>query len=253
MPDATDIQVVRSEKLSAFRAVVCGCSVRLGGVSRPPLGMNLSFNVGDVRDNVIENRKRFFGTLGLKSAGVAFTRQCHSATVKTVVLPGEYDACDGLITSTSNLPLAISVADCLPVLLFDPDRHVIAAVHAGWRGSASHIIKQAVKKLQAEFRSASASLIAFLGPAAGACCYEVGQEVADRFDADVLAIRFGRIFLDLKKENARQLLDLGVDEKNIETSQFCTICTPSLFHSYRRDGKQSGRMMGVICLIDEEN
>ncbi len=233
---------------AAFAEIRCAVSTRHGGVSPHPFGMNLSFNVGDQENFVRQNRVRFFGSLGIAQHRLAVPRQCHSALVRKAEAPGNFEATDGLITDAKDVWLVVSVADCTPVFLFDAKKKAVGAVHAGWRGSASGIVAGAVKQMIAAFESSPSDLHAFIGPSAGPCCYEVGEEVASQFHPDVVHARKGTVFLDLKKENARQLTANGVPERQIETSPHCTICGGQLFHSYRRDRERSGRMMGVIGL-----
>jgi len=225
-----------------------GFSSRQGGKSPFPLGMNLSFNVGDSHDNVVENRIRFFRSLGIDESRVAFPRQCHSARVVRVQSAGSYDSCDALITNDSQLFLAVTVADCVPIFFYDPIVKAVASVHAGWRGASLKIVPAAVEALRLEFNSKASHLIAFVGPSARVCCYEVGQEVAEKFDARFTVQQKGKLFLDLKGVIHDQLSVHGVMEENIEICDFCTICNPDLFHSFRRDKERSGRMMGVIGL-----
>jgi YfiH family protein len=144
--------------------------------------------------------------------------------------------------------LVITIADCVPILLFDPIQKAIGAVHAGWRGTANAIVKRALYMMQEEFKTDPELVLVFIGPSAGVCCYEVSEEVAVNFENKIVPYNTGKIFIDLKKENASQLKQLGVVAGNIEISTHCTICEKHLFHSYRRDGKNAGRMMAVICL-----
>lgn len=133
----SDLRLVTSDKLSRYSSVRFAMSTRVGGVSPEPLGMNLSFRVDDDPANVVENRKRFFGSLEFWESECAIPHQCHSANVQIVSNPGEYEACDGLITEVVGLPLVVTVADCLPVVLYDPAKSVLGLVHAGWRGGGS--------------------------------------------------------------------------------------------------------------------
>lgn len=227
-------------------------STRQGGTSPEPLGMNLSFRVGDDRNRVEENRRRFFGALGFDLQHLAIPFQCHSSHIQSVNLPGEYESCDGLVTTAQNVPLVITVADCLPIVLFDPKAAVLGHVHAGWRGSASVIVRKAVTMMKNEFGASPEVMVAYLGPSAGVCCYEVGREVAEAFSPDHLDVRNNRTYLNLKKANMDQLLACGLRSENIEISDSCTICTPELFHSYRRDRDRSGRMMAVVSIVGNE-
>ena len=233
---------------SIFRnadSVVAAVSTRDGGSAL--LEMNLSFSVGDDPEKVTANRKKFFGGLSIELDELAIPRQVHSATVQRVSAPGSYPDCDALITDARRLFLCVTVADCLPILLYAPDVPAVAAVHAGWRGSVSRISAVAVEKMQREFSCAPERMLAFLGPSAGVCCYVVGDDVASKFDPKFLHRNSSGVFVDLKAANVQQLQDLGVPARNIEVSPYCTI-SETLFHSYRRDRDSSGRMMGVIGL-----
>ncbi|MGB2867840.1 MAG: peptidoglycan editing factor PgeF [Bacteroidota bacterium] len=226
-------------------------STRNGGVSPEPFGMNLSFRVGDEVENVERNRMLFLGALEIPPGQLASPMQCHSAVIKRVMTPGTYEDCDALMTDVPGLYLLILVADCVPVLLYDPASRAVAAVHAGWKGSAEGITAETVGQMRREFHSSPERLVGFIGASAGPCCYEVGREVALRFDPDVREEREGRTFLNLKLENRKQLLKAGFKEGNIETEESCTICSPGTYHSYRREGKRSGRMMGIIGLKEQ--
>ncbi|MDE3057645.1 MAG: peptidoglycan editing factor PgeF [Bacteroidota bacterium] len=231
-------------------------STRQGGVSPGKLGLNLSFNVGDERANVEENRNRFFHALQISESSIAFPAQCHSDKIQTVTNAGRFESCDGLMAQKENVFLAVSVADCVPVFLFDRNTKTVAAVHAGWRGTRSRILERAVQNMIEEFSVNPRDLVAFIGPSAGSCCYEVGEEVALEFTPEFITESENRKFkLDLKSANRSQLLKAGVFIENIEVHPSCTICHPERFHSYRRDGKASGRMLGVIGMkltVEEE-
>jgi YfiH family protein len=212
--------------------------------------MNLSFSVGDDPDLVRQNRDRFFGMLQIPQDRLAIPSQVHGATVLTVASPGKYDQCDGLVSSEQDLFLTISVADCLPIFLFDTVAMAVAAVHAGWRGTRLGVLANALKILFESIGSRPENLLAYLGPSAGVCCYEVGEEVAEQFDpAFVTRPPGGKPHLDLKAANRAILMEAGVLRETIEVSAYCTICNPELFHSYRREGAHSGRMRGVLGLM----
>ncbi len=226
--------------------VTAAFSTRNGGVSPPPLGMNLSFMVGDDPVNVRMNREIFFGELGIPPGQVAVPGQVHGTTVRRVSGSGDYPETDALISSERGLFLCVSVADCVPILLFDPLHNALGAVHAGWRGTASGIVVAAVEAMHAEFGSLPAEIIASIGPSASECCYKVGAEVASQFSPSFVREEREGSFVDLKGVNRGQLLNAGLQPRNVELSPYCTISDSSLFHSYRRDGAKSGRMMGVI-------
>src|SRR6266852_4515116 len=185
-----------------------GISTRLGGVSREPLGMNLSFSVGDDPADVRANRLKFFDMLNIREDRIAFQRQTHSDHVKTVTAPGVYDDCDALVTSGRDVFLAVSVADCVPIFLFDPETTTVAAVHSGWRGSKSQILRTAVATMIDQFGALSEHIIGYIGPSAGVCCYEVGDEVASQFEDKFIARTEGRKpRLDLKRFNRSLLVE----------------------------------------------
>lgn len=242
--------ILESALLKQYDGIGFGMSTRQGGVSPEPLGMNLSYRVHDDPANVAENRRLLFARLGMNLDNAAIPVQCHSDHIEIVSGPGQFENSDALITTTVHVPLVVNVADCMAVVLFDPIHRVLATVHAGWRGTAASIVSKTIAALRGRFGVSANDVVAFLSPSAGACCYEVGPEVARVFSSDCVQNRAQRMFLDLKKANAEQLLAGGVRESNIEISPQCTICNPDLFHSFRRDGERSGRMMAVACLMD---
>lgn len=242
------VQVINSEIFKPFDEIIFGFSTRIGGVSPEPYGMNLSFSVGDDKLNVIKNRELFFGTLKIGLDELAIPKQVQGANIKRVYVQGGYDDCDGLITNSYGVFLAITTADCLPVFLFDPVAKCVGAVHAGWRGLTLDIIPNAIKMMQVELGSLPENILVFIAPAAGVCCYEIQSDVASKF-LEKYIVRKKNIYLDMKLCANDQLIKSGIRNSNIEISNYCTICNPELFHSYRRDNKKSGRMMGVIGLV----
>lgn len=244
------MRILQADIFKNHANLVFGFSTRIGGVSPASLGMNLSFNVGDDPENVARNRELFLGSLGIQQEEVAFTGQIHSATVLRAEKPGTYADCDGLVTDHLRLFLAITTADCVPVFLFDARHHVVAAVHAGWRGTECEISAHAVQVLRKEFGTDPSELLAFVGPAADVCCYEIGNDVAEKFEDQFIRREAGRLFLDLKSANARQLLRSGIPWAHIDVSPHCTITESDVFHSYRRERERSGRMIGVIGLTE---
>ena len=229
--------------------VVSAFSTRRGGVSPAPLGMNLSFRVGDDPENVKKNRELFFESLGVPLDRLAIPAQVHGSTVRIAEKPGDYPEADALLTDRPGVFLCVSMADCVPVLMFDPGRNVVGVVHAGWRGSSAGITGTAVRTMVETFGTDPADLLVSVGPSASSCCYMVGPDVAARFAPEFREKREGGVYVDLKEANRGQLLRSGVRSGNIEVSPHCTISEPELFHSHRRDGAKSGRMMGVIGRI----
>ncbi len=175
---------------------------------------------------------------------VVTVHQVHSARVisnRGMPSRQEEDA-DALIDNTPGIALGIKTADCVPVLLADPAHRAIAAIHAGWRGTAASIVPSAIRSMAAEFGTHPEDIHAAIGPCIGPCCYEVGPEVARQFGV----VAAGHVHLDLPSINTRQLEGAGV--RNISVSGQCTRCQADLYHSFRRDGQAAGRMLSWIRL-----
>ena len=181
---------------------------------------------------------------------LAYAKQVHGDTVVTVDGPGFVGEADGLITKSNKLTLAIQVADCGVILLADRSQRVIAALHSGWRGTAAGIVRNAVSKME-RLGCHPNDIEAFVGPCISGQVYEVGEEVASQFDEQfVLRDGFPKPHLAIRDALKQQLLDAGIPEGNMEIDDRCTYLNPDLFHSYRRDGEKSGRMIGFIRMND---
>jgi len=149
---------------------------------------------------------------------------------------------DALLSGRSGITVSIRTADCLPILLADRRTGAVAAVHAGWRGTASGIVGVALDRMRAEFGSEPADVLAAIGPGIGGCCYEVGIEVAQQLGESAA----GRV--DLAEHNRRQLESAGLLASHIEVVSPCTFCGAEQFYSYRRDAERAGRMISFIRL-----
>jgi YfiH family protein len=186
---------------------------------------------------------------GLDGSGrLLLLRQVHGAAVAAAPWDGTPEA-DAAVAAQPGLMLGIQTADCLPVLLADPQRGLVAAVHAGWRGTAAGVTRQAVAAL-VDRGSRPQALVAALGPGIGPCCYEVGDELRAAFGPAGAAFfrpsPNGRPHLDVRAANVRQLLDEGLSAEAIHHLPDCTHCRPDLYHSYRREGIGSGRMISFV-------
>ncbi|HYE75416.1 MAG TPA: peptidoglycan editing factor PgeF, partial [Blastocatellia bacterium] len=215
----------------------------------------------DTRERVMENRRRFLSAINASDWTLVTARQIHSADVR--VLNDEKDAlseptsCDAL---TSNLPrilLAIQTADCLPVLIVDERTRSFAAIHAGWRGTLAGIVARTVERMQQQYDSRPADLLAAIGPGISAKNFEVGPEVLDAFrEAYAYGNELfstlqpsGKGYIDLNLANVRQLIDAGLNANRIYDSGLCTIDREDLFFSYRRERgheRPVGRLMSVV-------
>jgi YfiH family protein len=161
---------------------------------------------------------------------------------------------DAMITNVRGIALGVETADCVPVLLYDPVMHAVAAVHAGWRSTVKKIVQKTVNRMSEEFGTESSRLIAAIGPAIGLECYEVDEPVmgpvraAFSFWPDVSTPRGSdRWGLDLVKANKLELMQIGLSEKNIHNVGMCTACRKDNFYSFRAEGK-TGRMLSVIMV-----
>lgn len=180
----------------------------------------------------------------------ATLKQIHSDIVVRVNgHRGQIGEGDGLITNEQGVHLTIRTADCVPILLVDPVRRVVGAVHAGWRGTAASIALRAVERMRVEFGCNAGEIRAAIGPCIQQCCYEVGAEVASRFLPwfPELAEVTGPVKIDLVEANRRQLAQAGLSQ--IESAGACTLCVPDGFHSFRRDKDLSGRMVTGIAIL----
>lgn len=240
-------------------------STRYGGVSEGYLAsLNLGVHRGDVPENVYRNYDILGQAVGFDPAHTVFTKQIHSDIVERVGKAqwgrGLYreveEGCDGLVTNEPLTALTVFSADCTPVLLYDPVRKAIGAVHAGWRGTAMKIAAKAVLKMTGEFGSKPEDIRAAIGPCIGQCCFETHNDVPDAMLASYGAAAQRWIYpvgekfrVDLKGLNALSLREIGVTQ--IDIAEECTACEPQRFWSHRRVGGERGSLAAVIMLKEE--
>lgn len=283
---AGGVQILAAECLSAVPWLVHGFSTRPGGASvlDGKCVLNLGFTDWDKRTAVNENRGKLSGALGAGDMPLVAMRQIHSDVAHVFsASPGEPPQGDAAISDTSGLLLTVQTADCVPVLLADRKRRVVAAVHAGWRGTLARVVVKTLGRMRFEFGTRPEDVVAAIGPSIGRCCYEVGPEVAqafagqfptaaDWFDGPFERLAFGeepnplpwlnmmppghqpepeRVWLDLRSSNRWQLEDAGVAARNIAVSTLCTACRTDLLFSYRREGAGTGRLMAAIGIRAE--
>lgn len=232
-------------------------TTRDGGVSRSPYDtLNLGFHVGDDDTATSENLRRVAAACGLSPEAVQFATQVHGrdiAGVTTATPPGRVGLVDGMYTALPGRMLMVRTADCLPLLLLDPRRRCVAAVHAGRKGTYLNIAGAAVAQLTAD-GSVPGDLLAAIGPAAGRCCYAVNAAAIAELravrphdaDAFIGTAPDGQPTIDLCGLNRQQLRESGLPDAQIALHHACTICDRRFF-SYRRDGT-TGRQAGIICL-----
>ncbi len=252
-------------RLADPKAVKHAVSTRLGGVSpRPFRSLNLSYKVGDDPVNVEENRILLSYSLEMDFNRMAHINQVHGNKVLKVNLAhlpksGEpLGDGDGLITSEPEIPLAIFVADCLPVFFYDPVHKAVGLAHAGWRGTANLVAACTLTAMVEAYGSRPAEVRVAFGPCIGPCCYEVGESVKNELEkvfpwsGEVLSKRGeNKWMLDLVEVNARHLVDLGMKPENLIRPNLCTIENIELFYSHRAEAsarQATGRIGAFIML-----
>ncbi|HEV1284712.1 MAG TPA: peptidoglycan editing factor PgeF [Bryobacteraceae bacterium] len=176
-------------------------------------------------------------------SGLATLKQIHSNLVLVAESPGPCGEGDALVTNRPGLAVSVRTADCYPIFLADARNRAVAAIHAGWRGTAAHIVQITLEKMKTEFGTSPADVHAAIGPGIGVCCYEIGEEVARQFGFEC------RTHLDLAFENRKQLEAAGVAPQNIEALGVCTFCDAERFFSYRREKEKAGRMTSFVRVI----
>ncbi|WP_292660420.1 peptidoglycan editing factor PgeF [Nitratifractor sp.] len=222
-----------------------------------PLGYSLALHTGEDAALVRANRERLRRHFGASSRFVS-VMQVHGDGIHRIDEAWEIgwrsleDAprADALLTDRPGVVLTILTADCVPILLADPRRRVVGAVHAGWRGTAAGIVAKTVAAMCEGYGCDPREIYAAIGPSIGGCCYEVGEEVAEAFGGTEGALlrSDGRWHLDLKEANRLQLLASGVTAGRIECSPVCTACERERFFSYRAEEGCSGRFASCIML-----
>ncbi len=272
-----EIELLRAgfawREIDGVRALVCeplererfpnGFSTRLGGTSPMPQdALNLAGFNEDEAANIYENRRRFLRLFDDRFVLTAVW-QMHSADIRTVLdredARCDTERCDALTTSAPGILLGVKSADCVPILLGDQRTGACAAVHAGWRGTVARILERTIERMHAEYGTRAEDLRAAIGPAAGVCCYEVGAEVIEAFQASFADAadlfqhtRPGHARIDLQRANRNQLLAKGLKPERIHIAPFCTMCRTDLFFSYRREKNLYGRVGRLMSVVGRE-
>ncbi len=236
-----------SQKLSNIPGLWHGFFTRRGGYSPPPFdSLNVALRVGDNPDNVYKNIELIKG-----ESGFTVLISLHQVHGNRVVLIDKENSNsligDALITDRNNIGLMVKVADCQPILLCEPKRKVVAAIHSGWRGNVQNIIKSTIDILKSHFNILPGRIIAAIGPSLGPCCAEFvnyKHELPENF----LKFKVSEHHFDFWAISKQQLLDVGIPEKNIEILKICTYCNANLLFSYRRE-KTTGRIGAVIGFL----
>ncbi len=234
---------------SLFPNIIAAESTRNGGVSAAPLSsLNLSYRVGDEAANVTENRRRFFHGQGIHLEQLATSHQVHGDKILYAIEPGDYTGFDALVSDQKEVFVAVSIADCTPILIYDAENEVVAAVHAGWRGTVEGIVFKTLETMQEHFGTQPEHCFAYIGTCIDECSYEVDADVADNFPNEFKKYdaQLNKFFVDLKNGNKDQLITFGIPAAQIEVSPYSTVLNNDQYFSHRKEKGQTGRMMAVI-------
>jgi YfiH family protein len=261
------------------RALVCepleqarfvnGFSTRGGGASAmPDHSLNLAGFNDDAAENILENRRRFLKLFAGQWA-LAGCWQVHGADVRLIEKAsdakpaedarGETVYCDAIVSDARGVLAGVKTADCVPILMGDPVTGAYAAVHAGWRGTLARVALKGLEQMRREYGAEPENVVVAIGPAAGACCYEVGTDVIDAFTKEFpnepnlfTPTRENHACIDLLCVNRNQLTGMGVNAASIFTAPLCTMCRTDLFFSYRREKNVYGKVGRLMSVIGRE-
>lgn len=261
----SDLQYIQFSNLKKFEKILThGFTTRHGGVSKGECAsLNLSFNRNDTRENVLNNYHIIADAIGVDFGKMVLSNQVHDNKIRYVDaedagkgLSKESDIIgyDGLTTDVSGVPLVTFYADCVPVLILDPEKKAIAAVHSGWKSTLENISQQAVKIMQERYNSDTRDLQIAIGPSICKTCFEVGEEVYTLFInkypwCDKYIDRLdNKYYINLQQIIKCVLTDNGVPEENILLSDICTRCNNDMFFSYRGDKRKTGSLAAIMML-----
>lgn len=252
-----EIKLYEFDLLKKQTGINHGVFSRSGGTSQEPFdSLNIGMNSGDKESAIASNRKLIISEMGMKP--LVFLNQVHGDTVKVIkekknnlteiFEPGkEAYTADGVITDIKGVFLVIQVADCQSVMMYDPEKGVVANVHSGWRGSIKNILGQCVQRMVEEFNCTPGSMIAGISPSLGPCCSEFinyKEEIPEILWKYKLP---DSVFFDFWQLSEDQLLEKGLKKENIENMRVCTKCNTDRFYSYRGE-KTTGRFACVISM-----
>jgi YfiH family protein len=226
-------------------------STRIGGYSEGPFdSLNIGLSVGDSKNRVGRNRRLLLDVTETSSRRLARAEQVHGSRIAVVDRGGLYEGFDGLITARTNLTLAVSTADCYPVIVYAVSEGTLAALHVGHGGATGDIIDKGIDSMRKCCEIDISNCIAAIGP--GICwrCYEVGKELASKFEGRFCRIKGNRHHLDLRRFCREELERKGIPAGRIYESSYCTSCDREIFYSHRRDGGATGRHWTLARISD---
>ena len=246
------MKIICPEIFKQFENVAAAQSTRLGGLPSPFGAFNLGESVGDDPTVVAQNRTLFCESLGFDKQNLAKSKQVHGLEVLVVNNAGTYEGYDALITTQKGILLAVTIADCAPILLYDKDQKTIAAVHAGWKGTLGNLVYKTLQIMQNSLGTNPAHVYAYIGTCISSKNYEVDSDVALHFEEKYRPYhpKTSKYHLDIKQHNLDQLTNFGVPLKQIEVSPYCTLADRDLFYSHRGENGKAGRMLAGIGMLN---
>jgi uncharacterized protein, YfiH family len=242
-------------------------STRVGGVSEGKFkSLNLAYNRGDNRERVTENFKRICQDNDMDYTKMVFGKQIHDTKIKNVTtgdcgcgvaFESNIDGFDGYITNQPDVVLVTFHADCVPLFFVDTVKKVIGLSHSGWKGTVRKMVKATVKEMQTVFGCNPKDIVAAIGPSIGECCFQVDKPVVDEFLTEMeFASKYirndqnaeGKFKIDLWGINRELMIEAGILAKNIEVTEYCTMCHEDLFYSHRKMGEERGSLAAFLSL-----
>lgn len=247
MTDSAKVLYRSPTIFTRFPELTAAESTRYGGISPAPFAsLNLGINTADDSAHVDENRRRFFAAIGADERQFASSHQVHGTESLYTTKSGRFEGYDALITDQPGLLVGVTVADCVPILIYDQANRAVAAIHAGWRGTVGGIGQKTLVAMQQRFGTAANHCYAYIGTCIDECSFAVGLEVADQFSMAFKRADRDRYYVDLKAANKQALIDFGIPADQIDVSPFSTVLNNDAYFSYRAEGGQTGRMLAVI-------
>jgi YfiH family protein len=246
----SQITVLTEPALSSIPGIVHAFSTRRAEHNEFTLGPFSSENPA-----IAMNRARFLAAVGMTGWPLLKLKQTHSDTIhvlRDTMAASQRVEGDAAITEVSGFAVGIQTADCAPILIADKQARVVAAIHAGWRGTAARIAYKTVTRIFDAYGIAAVDLVAAVGPHNAVCCYEVGEEVVEAVSDPSAIVRkpeWAKPHLNQGAANRNQLVAAGIPEDQVLVSSLCTQCRADLFYSYRREGKRAGRLLSVIGIL----
>jgi YfiH family protein len=242
------MKIIEPKIFKDFEIIKAGQSTRMGGNSSSFGDFNLGESVGDDPMVVAQNRKLFCELLNFDVHSLAKSKQVHGLDVGIIDKSGQYEGYDALITNKRGILLAVTIADCAPILLYDHTNQAIAAIHAGWKGTVGELVTKTIQLMTQSYGTKPSDVYAYLGTCISGNKYEVDLDVAQHFDEKYRPFNpeNSKYYLDIKQHNLDQLITVGVPSNQIELSPYCSLENKDVFYSHRGDKGKSGRMLAAI-------